>query len=200
MGCTMKRSMAFIVVSATLAATRSAHADPLSLMLTGQMHGVRIERKVSLRLLCSPDPHGGTVSLELEVPQAYDLKDFDYGDFEGPDAVGGARNPARLRLTGAARKQEFTHSATGWYSAQDPNTFVFGLSQLTHKPGKLADLVRGIDSRSTHIEWKQRAYNDSKRELRAVFALDPPTIQRIRDTVDACVKPAPQRKPARKKH
>ena len=184
------RTAKFAFLSAVLFAALSpagAQSAPNSLKLEGRIAGAGATRDASLHLLCNPDVDGGAVSLELWVPQAFKLKDFDYDDFEGPDAVAASRSLSRVSVGTKERKTEIVHAAAGWYSGEDPDTFVFGLNQRSHRPGKLADLLKGIDAKHTQLTWVQSAYDKSKRELHAVFALDPALVRRIHDTVDVCL-------------
>ncbi len=194
----MKRTLVPVVLAAALAPTSTAHAELRRLVLDGQLTTPGGVRSVSLRLLCDPDADGGAISVELWVPQANKLKDFDYDDFEGPDAAAGDRDLSRLSLAGDGAKTEIAHAAAGWYSGEDPDTFVFGLSQLSHRKGKIATLLQAVDPKHTQLVWVQGAFDDPKRQLRAVFALDAATVKRIQDTVGVCVAPAASSKPAKK--
>src|SRR5258706_16400283 len=44
-------------------------------------------RSATLHVACSPEKDGGALSIELIVLEANTRKDFDYDDFEGPDAA-----------------------------------------------------------------------------------------------------------------
>ena len=187
---TMKGSLIVIALAAALALTPAVHAELNRLVLEGQLGGRGGTRGVSLRLLCNPDAHGGAVSVELWVPQAYKLKDFDYDDFEGPDAAAGNRALSRVNVGGESGKTEMTYAAAGWYSGEEPDTFVFGLSQLSHRQDKIATLLRAVDTQHTQLIWEQTGFDDPKHELRATFALDAAMVKRIHETVDACLLPA----------
>ena len=183
----MKRILAAIGFAAVLVATRSAEADLHTLVLDGQLHVATSERQVTLHLLCEPDPHGGAVSVELWVPEAFKLKDFDYDDFEGPDAPAGNRELSHVTVAGDGGSTEIKHAAAGWYSGEDPDTFVFGLSQLSRREGKVATLLRAMDATKTSLVWVQTGFDDAKRQLRATFPLDPGAVERIRAVVDPCL-------------
>lgn len=195
----MKRTLIQLALATTFAAASAAHAELHRLVLEGRLHGAGGTRPVTLRLLCEPDPDGGAISVELWVPQAERLKDFDYDDFEGPDAAAGNRALSRVSVAGTSGTTEITYSAAGWYSGEDPDTFVFGLSQPSHQKGKIATLLEAVDPKHTQVVWAQRGFDDPKRELRATFALDAATVTQIRDTVGACLVPAGKAKPAAKK-
>jgi hypothetical protein len=48
-------------------------------------------RSATLHAACSPDKDGGALSIDLIVLEANTRKDFDYDDFEGPDAAAGGK-------------------------------------------------------------------------------------------------------------
>jgi hypothetical protein len=188
-----------VALALALPAAPPARADLHRLVLDGQIDSAGSTRKVTLRILCDPAADGGAISVELWVPEAAARKDFDYDDFEGPDAAAGDRGLSRVGVSGGTRTTEITHAAAGWYSGEgDPDTFVFGLSQRSHRPGKVATLLAGIDAKHTQLLWIQRAFDDSKRELRARFPLDATTVGRIHDTVGSCLAPLPKTKPVKK--
>jgi hypothetical protein len=195
----MQRALIQIAFATAIAAASTAHAELHKLALDGQLQAAGGTRTVSLRLLCEPDPDGGAISVELWVPQAYKLKDFDYDDFEGPDAAAGNRALSRVRVAGASGSTEITYPAAGWYAGEDPDTFVFGLSQRSHRKGKIATLLAAVDPKHTQLVWVQTGFDDPKRELRATFALDAATVRQIRDTVGECLAPAAKSKPAAKR-
>jgi hypothetical protein len=192
----MRRCCGSLLVAAVLAGASGARADDLQRFdLNGQLQVAGGTRPVSLRLLCAPDAHGGAISIELWVPQAFTRKDFDYEDFEGPDAPAGNRALTHLSLAGGKSATEIAHPAAGWYSGEDPDTFVFGLSQASHRQGKIAALLQAVTPERTGVTWVQRGFDDPKRDLHATFALDAETVKHIRATVDACLPPAAKAKP-----
>ena len=195
----MKRTLVLVALAATFALAPAVRAELHQLVLEGQLSSAGGARGVSLHVLCNPDTDGGAISVELWVPQAFKLKDFDYDDFEGPDAAAGDRALSRVSVAGEGGKTEITSAAAGWYSGEDPDTFVFGLSQLSHQQGKIATLLRAVDPKRTQLVWVQAGFNDPKRELRATFTLDPSTVTRLHDTVGVCLAPAARSKSTVKK-
>jgi hypothetical protein len=187
----MKRTLILSALAAAFALTPAVRAEELTrLVLEGQLAAAGGTRGVSLRLLCDPDRHGGAISMELWVPQAYKLKDFDYDDFEGPDAAAGNRALSHVSVAGEGGKTEIRYAAAGWYSGEEPDTFVFGLSQRSHQQGKIATLLAAVDTKHTQLVWVQTGFDDPKHELRVTFTLDAATVKRIHDTVGACLAPA----------
>ena len=167
----------------------AARAEQQRFDLNGQLESGGNARAVALRVLCEPDPHGGAMSLELWVPEANTRKDFDYDDFEGPDAAAGNRALSHVSIPRGKHASEMSATAAGWYSGEDPDTFVFGISQRSHQKGQLATLLEALRPLDTQLIWVQRGYDDPKRELRATFALDAATIARIHTTVAECLTP-----------
>jgi hypothetical protein len=191
----MKRFLVQLALAAALSAATAARADLHRLVLDGQVHSGAGTRPAQLRLLCDPATDGGAISVELWVPQAATLKDFDYDDFEGPDAAAGSQALSHVSLTGSAGTAGITYAAAGWYSGEDdPNTFVFGVSQRSHRKGKVATLLSAVDVKYTQLVWVQNGFKD-RRELRATFTLDPELATKIHATVDSCLAPA-KSKPA----
>jgi len=178
--------VAFVVL---LAVASAAGAEQQRFDLNGQLESAGNARPVSLRVLCEPDPHGGAMSLELWVPEANTRKDFDYDHFEGPDAAAGDRALSHVSIPRGKHASEMSAAAAGWYSGEDPDTFVFGISQRSHEKGKLATLLEAVRPLDTQLIWVQRGYDDPRRELRATFALDAATIARIHTTVAECLTP-----------
>ena len=193
----MERFLVQVMLAAALSAATAARADLHRLVLDGQVHSNAGKRAGQLRVLCDPANDGGAISVELWVPQAATLKDFDYDDFEGPDAAAGNRALSHVSLTGAAGATGITYPAAGWYSGEDdPNTFVFGISQLSHRKGQVAALLAAVDAKYTQLVWVQNGFKD-RRELRATFALDDALVKQIHATVDVCLAPAKSPKRSR---
>lgn len=157
-------------------------------------------RPVTLRISCDPAPQG-VLSLELWVPQAFALKDFDYDDFEGPDAAALDRELSVLTLGGEAAPTKVSHAAAGWYSGEDPDTFVFGVSERSRAHAKLAAFLGALRADPTTLLWIQKSLDASARVLSATFALDAATVARVHATVDPCVAATatPQSKPKQTK-
>ena len=185
-----------IALAGALAAATMAQAQEHRFELQGHLADAGTGRSVSLRVLCEPDGHGGAMSLELWVPLAGEPKDFDYDDFEGPDAPAGDRPLSRVTFSGPNGAREIAGPAAGWYSGEQPDTFVFGVSQRSHQTGKLASLLGAVDPRHTQLAWVQTSLTDHTHQLRAVFALDRDIVKQIRDTVASCLAPAAHAKSA----
>jgi hypothetical protein len=192
------RVLLIVATVTVLGSVSVAHADPHRLTLAGEVQAASGTRSASLRLFCEPAANG-VVSVELWVPQAFTLKDFDYDHFEGPDAEAGARELSYLTVSGAAGTAEVTHAAAGWYSGEDPDAFVFGVSERSHKPARIAAFLRAIAPEHTQLVWVQRGFADPHQALRATFNLDAATIASIRTTVEPCLPPAPKSRPKKAK-
>jgi len=179
-----------MTLAAFLSFAAAAQADLNSLVVAGKVEGQGGTRPATLRLLCNSDPDDGALSIELWVSQAFKLKDFDYDDFEGPDAAAADRALSHVSLVANKGQTEISQAAAGWYSGDDPDTFVFGLSEPSHHAGKVGTLVKAIEAKHKQIVWVQSAFDKSKRELRASFALDAATVKRIHDSLDECLTPS----------
>jgi len=172
------------------AAVAAAHGDQRHFALDGTVKSGAGTRAATLRVLCEPSSDGGAISLELWVPEAFKRKDFDYDDFEGPDAVAGGRALSRCTASGPGSHLEIVAAAAGWYSGEDPDTFVFGVSQPSHQKGQVASLLQGIASTTAQLVWVQSAFAAHTDALRATFALDAAGAQQLRATVAPCLAPA----------
>jgi hypothetical protein len=186
------RILNWVFAAAVFLPVPAGSAELSQLALPGQLNVAGDTRAASLRLLCNPDRDGGAIGVELWVPRAYTLKDFDYDDFEGPDAAAADRALSRLSVDGKPGTTEIAHAASGWYAGDEPDTFVFALSELAHRQGEIAAFLRAVDAKRTQLVWVQTGFDDPKRQLRATFALDAATVERIHATVDVCLMPAAQ--------
>jgi hypothetical protein len=175
---------AFLVALAAL-----AHAESRELTLTGEVHdengGKSGSRSTTLRIFCEP-AKGGVIGRELRVPQAAKLKDFDYDDFEGSDAVGRDKEHSWIDVRGASSGSGAASAANGWYAGDDPDTFVVGVTAAAHKPSTLATLFQSIDATDTVLGWVLGS-GDKQRWLRATFALDAAKLAGIRTTIAPCL-------------
>ena len=81
-----------IIATATLAMMACAHAELHQFVQDGTLKiGTAAERSAMLHVNCSPDPDGGALAIELVATEANTRKDFDYDNFEGPDAPAGGK-------------------------------------------------------------------------------------------------------------
>ena len=148
------------------------------------------ERTATLHVACSPDRDGGALSVELVVPEAVTLKDFDYDDFEGPDAAAGGKALSHLAWMSASGSAQIDSAASGWYAPEPPDSFMFGVSQLSHRreaPAKLLGAVRGEAGK---LAWTQTAFDTSGRRLLAGFDLDAAAAQRLHAASAPCLPAA----------
>jgi len=153
------------------------------------------ERSATLHLACSPNPDGGALSIELVVPEANSRKDFDYDDFEGPDAPAGDKALSTLAWDSSSGSTSITHPAAGWYAPQPPGSFMFGVSQRSHQRKEPARLLNAIRDEAGQLTWTQTGFDDAKRRLEARFAVDAAAAERLHIAVAECL---PQNMPMRK--
>ena len=165
----------------------STHADALkSVHLSGNATTPVGERPAQLYLYCQPDKNG-TLGLELTLRDADSIKGFDFAPFEGPDAPAAAKALSHLHATGGSDDIDAQMAANGRYSAEITGGFVFGLNQITGKPGKLSDIVQVLSKPNSRLSWKQQSYVKTGVPLDARFNIADATAQHIRETVAACL-------------
>ncbi len=182
------RLFSFVLLSAFCAASANhAHADALkSVHLSGNATTPVGERPAQLYLYCQPDKNG-TLGLELTLRDADGIKGFDFAPFEGPDAPAAAKALSHLHASGGSDDIDAQMAANGWYSAEITGGFVFGLNQITGKPGKLSDIVQVLSKPNSRLSWKQQSNNETGVPLDARFSIAEATAQHIRETVAACL-------------
>jgi|GEM_PF-2859866 hypothetical protein len=151
-------------------------------------------RAAELSVACAPQPNGGALSIELGVPEANTRRDFDYDDFEGPDAAAADQALSELVWTGATGRVAIRHAAAGWYAPEPPGSFRFGIEQPSHRRAEPARLLAAIRDGAGTLVWTQTALADPQRRLVATFALDAAAVARLHDTVAQCL---PQNLPMR---
>jgi hypothetical protein len=149
--------------------------------------GTDQERRAFLHVDCSPDRDGGALSIELVAAAANTRKDFDYEDFEGPDAPAGAKALSHIAWTTAAGTTEITHAAAGWYAPEPPESFMFGVSQISHHREEPARLIAAIGAEPGRLVWTQTGFDDAKRQLVASFELDAAAVKRLHNAASSCL-------------
>jgi hypothetical protein len=162
-------------------------ADLATATLTGEAHTPSAKRAAKLRLTCQP-ARGGAIELELEIPDAQHIADFDFEPFEGPDAPAASRTLSTIGVEGGGAPRVARYSAAGWYSGDDPTAFVFGVSQRSHRTGAVATQIGQVDEHTTRITWTQHGHGDrGKQTLEASFAVDAGAARHLHATVAPCL-------------
>jgi hypothetical protein len=181
---TMRLSLALLA----LTVSAGAHAEPFEFRQSGTLKiDDAAARGATLRVVCSPDPDGGALSIELVVSEANTRKDFDYDDFEGPDAAAASKALSRLSWTSAAGPTEITIAAGGWYVPDPPEAFTFAVSQLSHHREPPAHLLLSVTGAAGVFAWTQTAFDASKRRLVATFDLDAAAAERLHTAAVRCL-------------
>ena len=182
--------LALVVVTAAHAEMReSSHAGTL------KIEG-GTARSATLHVACTPDRDGGALGIELIVPEANTRKDFDYDDFEGPDAAAAEKSLSLLTWTGGAAPTSITAAASGWYMPEPPGAFAFGVSQLSHRREAPARLLLAVEGGvAGELEWTQSAFDAQGRKLVATFPVDAAASQRLHDAVVRCLPIDSPKKP-----
>lgn len=177
-----------LAVAAALALAVQASAETFEFAQPGTMKiDAGTAREARLRMVCTPDRDGGALGIELTVPEANTRKDFDYDDFEGPDAAAGSSALSRLSWTSAAGMTAITAAAAGWYVPDPPEAYTFGVSQLSHHRAPPAQLLLAVGGDAGVFEWTQTAFDAGKRKLVATFTLDAAAAQRLHVAVARCL-------------
>jgi hypothetical protein len=170
-----------------LATSAGAHAE---LFKFNQAGSVQIDggaaRNASLAIACSPDSNGGALSIELVVSEANTRKDFDYDDFEGPDAPAQENALSHLAWTGAY-SAEMTQAASGWYAPEPPESFMFGINQMSHQRKPPAKLLDAVASGPGKLVWTQTGFDKATRRLVATFEFDAATAATLHTAVVRCL-------------
>lgn len=176
-----------------LAAATAAHAELREFSQAGTLKiDDGAQRSATLRAACTPDQDGGALSIELIVLQANTRKDFDYDDFEGPDAAAGSKTLTHLAWTAGSGTTEITAVASGWYAPEPPQAFMFGVSQLSHRRESPAKLLAAIGPEAGKLVWTQTGFDKATRKLVATFDFDASAALRLRGAVASCL---PEAKP-----
>jgi hypothetical protein len=177
-----------IAFATALACATCAHAELHEFSQAGTLKiGDGAQRSVTLHAACSPDKDGGALSIDLIVLEANTRKDFDYDDFEGPDAAAGQKALSHLAWTAASGTTEISSAAAGWYAPEPPQSFMFGVSQLSHRREAPAKLLAAIGPESGKLVWTQTGFDKSTRKLVATFEFDTAAAMRLRNAVAACL-------------
>ena len=178
----------FCAAAATLAFASAAFAEPLEFSHAGTLAiDGGAGRSATLHVACSPEGRSGALGIDLVVPEASTRKDFDYVDFEGPDAVAGSRAPSRVTWTGGGRTTEITHAAAGWYAPEPAGSFMFGISQMAHHRDAPSKLLRMVGGEPGTLVWTQDGAGKPARQLVARFELDLAAADKLRATVAGCL-------------
>jgi len=171
-----------------LAFAAGAHADLHEFSQAGTLKiDAGAPRSATLQAACSPDKDGGALSIELIVLEANTRKDFDYDDFEGPDAAAGGKALSHLAWTAASGATEITSAAAGWFAPEPPQSFMLGVSQPSHRSEAPAKLLAAIGSESGKLVWTQTGFDKATRKLVATFEFDTAAATRLRNAVAACL-------------
>ena len=177
-----------LVLATASAFAAAAHADLHEFSQAGTLKiDAGAARSATLHAACSPDKDGGALSIELIVLEANTRKDFDYDDFEGPDAAAGGKALSHLTWTSGSGTTEISSTAAGWYAPEPPQSFMFGVSQRSHRREAPAKLLAAIGSEPGNLVWTQTAFDKSTRRLVATFEFDAAAAMRLRSAVATCL-------------
>ena len=144
------------------------------------------ERSATLQVECSVHA-GGALFVELMATEANTRKDFDYDNFDGPDAPASAKALSHMAWKTAASNIEITHAADGFYSLSPPESFGFVFSELDYQHGAASTLLAGIGVEAGVLTWTQTGFDSPKHHLVARFELDAAATKHLHDYVSPCL-------------
>ncbi len=177
----------FIAVTA-LAIMGCAHAELRQFVQEGTLKiDMGTERSAMFRVNCSTDPEGGALAIELVATEANTRKDFDYDNFEGPDAPAGGRALSQVGWTTATGMTQIARPAAGWYAPEPAQSFTFGINQLSHRREEPARLLNAIRDEPGTLVWTQTGFENARRKLVARFEIDAAAVKRLHDVAAACL-------------
>ncbi|MBC7797438.1 MAG: hypothetical protein H7Z37_11235 [Pyrinomonadaceae bacterium] len=146
------------------------------------------EARMMLRLGCFADSN--TISsVDLIVLDAFNIKSFNFSDFEGPDAPAGNKKLVEFRAVSPRGNLSFRVSVAGYYSgASETEGFVFTTYPKTDaKQDKIRRLARMLAEGSTEVTVIVYGYRDNRKTIEAAF----PAIAATSDaaeTLNGCEK------------
>ena len=186
-----------IFITATIfASSVCARAESFEFNQSGTLKvDTAAQRSAQLHVACSPDSDGGALTIELMVPEANTRKDFDYEDFEGPDAPAGGKALSHLAWTSAAGTTDITHAATGWYVPDPAQAFMFGVTQMSHHREPPARLMAAVGLDAGTLTWTQSGFGKDEHKLVATFMFDAAATQKAHAAVVRCLPINSPRKP-----
>jgi hypothetical protein len=133
--------------------------------------------KLHVACLAGSDPF----QIELIVPGAGERNDFDYADFEEPDARAAGVALSNVTWTTASSSASLSAAAVGSY---DPRAaFAFHL-----KTEEWTSVLSALDAEPGTLVWTQSAFDDLNRRLVATFNLDAGVATNLRNSVELCLQ------------
>jgi len=83
-----------------------------------------------------------------------------------------------------------------WYAPEPPQSFMFGVSQRSHRREPPAKLLGAIGAEAGKFVWTQTGFDKSTRKLVATFEFDEAAAVRLRGAIATCL---PDAKPGGKR-
>ena len=103
-----------IVLMSTLTPGVHVHTEVQAFGQSGTLQIGATQERAALSVVCSEEG-SGELSILLNVPGANARKDFDYDDFEGPDAAASGKALSHIAWITTSGTTEITSVATGSY-------------------------------------------------------------------------------------
>jgi len=185
-----------VIAFAALSCAGAAHSASYDFNQVGTVQvDAGASRAATLHLGCSPDNDGGALSIELIVTEANTRKDFDYDDFEGPDAPAGDKALSQIAWRTSAGTDDISHAAAGSYIPDPAEAFTFSVSQLSHHREAPAKLLSAIGAAGGTLVWTQSGFGKDTRKLVGKFDFDAAAAKKAHDAVVTCLPINSPRKP-----
>lgn len=138
-----------------------------------------------LRFDCIADPHGGPM-LELRVPNAGGIAQFDFDAFEGPDAPASAIALSQLRVSGGRQDVGAKLTVGGWYAGDDGKAFILSINQTPQQEPELGRVLGALLTSDSTLDWKQLGYADRNVSISVHFRPDAAQRAQLASTLKAC--------------
>ena len=127
--------------------------------------------ETTLAVRCLPGTKGrGYVEFVYTVKRARDMKNFNFTDFEGPDAPAGAKKLVRVIVYSKSHNVTAKVSVTGGLKGDDPDAFEFSFAARGYRKGDITRLVDTIRQGASMISVTVHDYRDSKKTIHTDFS------------------------------
>ena len=143
------------------------------------------EAQTMLQLNCRADSNI-IASIDYVVLDAFDIKSFNFSDFEGPDAPVKLEKLIEFRAISPSGNLTFRTSAAGYYKSAGETTGFYFTTYPNTQRDNVARLVRMIAKGSTEVRVIVHGYRNNRKTIETAF----PAIDSASDgakTLDGCL-------------
>jgi hypothetical protein len=148
----------------------------------------KLRTPARLMLQCRPGMKG-SISWMLEIEHASNLKGFNFGDFEGPDAPAAGKRLSELGIEGGLMHPQVSAAQNGYFHGDRPDSFVFEVTAAAAAASDAALLADAIGPGTSGISWTVTSARDVNLRIAAHFPADDASAV-VRDASAGC-GPAP---------